>query len=134
VFVDCRKDHEETFWSSDLAKWWKPRLDYVQHPAFVRQTMSIMCFTLQPNMQIRCLSIEKQIHRASQHVRRRKGKQSNTKTSTQEQKSSHTWSLPISSIVVVELLERAKAGIVVVDDLLESGIANTAHRLPVFAR
>lgn len=49
-------------------------------------------------------------------------------------KSSHTWSLPIRSIIVVELLERAKVGVVVVDDLLESGIANTARRLPVFTR
>ena len=47
---------------------------------------------------------------------------------------SHTWSFPIRSIVVVELLERAKVGVVVVDDLLEGGIANTARRLPVFTR
>lgn len=38
------------------------------------------------------------------------------------------------SIVVVELLERAKMGVVVVDDLLESGISNTARRLHVSAR
>lgn len=61
-------------------------------------------------------------------------KQNNTKTLNQEQKSSHTWSFPIRSIIVVELLERAKVGVVVVDDLLEGGIANTARRLPVFTR
>jgi hypothetical protein len=64
------------------------------------------------------------------------GKQSKAtpKPPPKNRKSSHTWSLPIRSVVVVELLERAKMGVVVVDDLLESRIANTASRLNVSTR
>lgn len=84
-----------------------------------------------------CVGVNSPAHRpriAASQLPRSKTKQSSTKTPTQEQKSSHTWSLPIRSIIVVELLERAKVGVVVVDDLLESGIANAARRLPVFTR
>ena len=70
------------------------------------------------------------IHCARQHRREKQYKNLHPIT----KKSSHTRSLPIRSIVVVELLKRAQVGVAVVDDLRESRIAHTADRLPVSTR
>ena len=106
----------------------------VQYPAFVRQTKIIMPSTNYHQAGGLLWHSNSSVVHDSMLAGEEQDKVRQHQNFHHEQKSSHTWSFPIRSIIVVELLKRAKVGVVVVDDLLESGIANTARRLPVFTR
>lgn len=106
----------------------------VQYPAFVRQTKIIMPSTNYHQAGGLLWHSNSSVVHDSMLAGEEQDKVRQHQNFHHEQKSSHTWSFPKRSIVVVELLERAKVGVVVVDDLLESGIASAANNLEVFAR